>query len=43
MLSTLKNTHREKALSNRTPVLTKYGDIYIWAFGTSKKLFIRGS
>ena len=39
----LKDTHREKAPSNKTAALTK---VRIWAFGqagTLNQLFIRGS
>ena len=30
----IKGTHREKAPSNITPVLTKSMNIVMWAFGT---------
>ena len=36
-----KDTHREKASSNKIPALTK--TINIWVVGTSNQLFIRGS
>ena len=36
-----KDTHREKAPSNKIPALTK--TINIWVVGTSNQLFIRGS
>ena len=39
----LKDTHREKALSNKTPALTKSRHMGIWVVGTSNQLFIRGS
>ena len=41
--SCLKNTHREKAPSNKTPALTKKMNMYIWVVGTSNQLFSRGS
>ena len=39
----LKDTHREKAPSNKTPALTKSMNMDIWVFGTSNQLFARGS
>ena len=39
----LKDTHREKAPSNKTPALTKSTNMGIWVVGTSNQLFIRGS
>ena len=39
----IKDTHREKALSNNTPALTKSMNMGIWIFGISNQLFIRGS
>ena len=38
----LKNTHREKAPSNKIPALTKSTKMGIWVVGTSNHLFIRG-
>ena len=38
----LKDTHREKAPSNKTPALTKSRNMGIWVVGTSNQLFIRG-
>ena len=39
----VKDTHREKAPSNKTPALTKSRNMDIWVVGTSNQLFIRGS
>ena len=39
----IKDTHREKAPSNKTPVLTKSVNIGIWVVGTTNQLFIGGS
>ena len=39
----IKDTHKEKVLSNKTPVLTKNMNIDIWVVGTSNQLLIRGS
>ena len=39
----LKDTHREKAQSNKTPALKKSTNIDIWVVGTSNQLLIRGS
>ena len=38
-----KDTHREKAPSNKTLALTKSRNMDIWVVGTSNQLFIRGS
>ena len=37
----LKDTHREKAPSNETPILSKSMSMDIWVIGTSNRLFIR--
>ena len=40
----IKNTHMEKAPSNKTLALTESTNMGIWfAIGTSNQLFIRGS
>ena len=40
----IKNTHMEKAPSNKTLALTERMNMGIWfAIGTSNQLFIRGS
>ena len=39
----LKDTHREKAPSNKTPALRKRTNMGVWAIGTLNQLFIRGS
>ena len=39
----VKDTHREKAPSNKTPTLSKIINMDIWVAGTSNQLFIRGS
>ena len=39
----LKDTHREKAPSSKTPTLTKSMNMDIWVVGTSNQLFLRGS
>ena len=39
----VKNTHRKKAPSNKTPTLSKSMNMDIWVVGTSNQLFIRGS
>ena len=39
----LKDTHREKAPSNETPVLAKGTNMDIWVVGATNQLFIRGS
>ena len=41
--SHLKDTLRVKALSNKTPALTKSANMDIWVVGTSNQLFMRGS
>ena len=41
--SAFKDTHTEKALSNKTPALTKSMNMAIWVAGTSNQLFVRGS
>ena len=38
-----KDTHREKAVKNQTPALTKSTNMDIWVVGTTNQLFIRGS
>ena len=43
MNSQLKDTHREKGLSNKTPALRKSTNMGVWAAGTLNQLFIRGS
>ena len=39
----LKDTHREKAPSKKTPALRKSTNMGVWAVGTLSQLFIRGS
>ena len=39
----IKDTHREKATSNKTPVLKKSTNMGMWHVGTSNQLFVRGS
>ena len=39
----IKDTHREKATSNKTPVLQKSTNMGMWDVGTSNQLFVRGS
>ena len=39
----LKDTHREKVPSNKTPALRKSTNTGVWAVGTLNQLFIRGS
>ena len=39
----LKDTHGEKALSNKASTLTKSMNMDIWVVGISNQLFIRGS
>ena len=39
----IKDTHREKATSNKTPVLKKSTNMGMWDVGTSNQLFARGS
>ena len=38
-----KDTHREKAMSNKTPALAKGMNMDIWVVGTSNQFFIRDS
>ena len=38
-----KDTHRENTLSNKTKMITKSMNMYIWTIGTLNQLFIRGS
>ena len=38
-----KDTHREKATSNKIPALTKSRHMGIWVVGISNQFFIRGS
>ena len=42
-LNKIKDTHREKAASNKTPVRTKNMNMDIWIVGTSNQHFRRGS
>ena len=39
----VKDTHREKAPSNKTPALRKSTNMDVWAAGTLNQLFIRDS
>ena len=39
----VKDNHREKAPSNKTPALTGSINMDIWVVGTSNHLFVRGS
>ena len=39
----LKDTHREKTPSNKTPALRKSTNLGVWAVGTLNQLFISGS
>ena len=39
----VKDTHREKAPSNKTPPLRKSTNIGVWAVGTLNQLFVRRS
>ena len=41
ILLTLKDSHREKVPSNKTPALAKSMDINIWVVGISNQLFLR--
>ena len=41
ILATHSDTHRENTPSNKTEVLTKSIDMYIWATGILNQLFIR--
>ena len=38
-----KDTHREKALSNKTPTLLKSMNVDTWVAGTLNQLFVRSS
>ena len=38
----IKDNHREKAPSNKTPMLRKSTNIGVWALGTLNQLFIKG-
>ena len=42
-LVNIKDTHREKASSNKTPALRKSKNMSVWAVGTLNQLFRRGS
>ena len=42
-IALLKDIHREKAPSNKTPALTKSTNMGIWIVGISNQFFIRGS
>ena len=42
-LIVFKDTHREKATSSKTPVLTKTMIMVIWEVGISNQLIISGS
>ena len=39
----MKDTHRKKAPSNKTPGLTKSMSMDIWVVGTSDQLSVKGS
>ena len=39
----LKDTHRDKTPSYKTPALRKNTNMCVWAVGTLNQLFIRGS
>ena len=39
----LKDTHRDKTPSYKTPVLRKSRNMGVWAVGTLNQLFMRGS
>ena len=41
-MEVVKDTHREKAASNKTPVLTESRNMGIWVVAVSNQLFIRG-
>ena len=41
--TSIKDTHREKTPSNKTPALRKSTNMEVWAVGTLNQLFIRGS
>ena len=40
-IKTIKDTHRAKTLSNKTPTLTRSANMDNWVTGTSNQLFIR--
>ena len=42
-INSIKDTHKEKAPSNKTPVLRKSTNMGVWAVGTLSQFFIRGS
>ena len=42
-LKVIKDTHRKKEPSNKTPTLTKSRNMGIWIVGTINQLFMRGS
>ena len=42
-INLLKDTHKEKVPSDKTPVITKSMNMDIWLVGTSNQLFISGS
>ena len=42
LVRTLKDTHREKAPSNKTPALRNSTGMGVWAVGTLNQLFVRG-
>ena len=39
----LKDSHKEKEPSNKTPALRKIANMDVWAVGSLNQLFIRGS
>ena len=39
----VKDTHREKAPSNKSAALTKSTNMDIWVISTSNQLFVRGT
>ena len=43
LYNSFKDTHWEKALSNKTPVLIKSMNMGIWVFGTWNQPFVRGA
>ena len=43
ILPDVKDTHREKTPSNKTPALRKSTNMSVWTVGTLNQLFIRGS
>ena len=42
-LKPIKNTHREKTLSNKTTALRERMNMGVWATGKLNELFIKGS